>query len=93
MDIIARRDSIAANGMTAVCRQILAFTTVRTLIGGMQIYYPDSLPALDVIPRLAKKDIVVGGGLHKDCKGSSSLSKGIIRNTNMPYEMQTDTSV
>lgn len=37
--------------------------------GMTALYFPDGLVASDLLPRLAKRDIVVAGGLHKDYKG------------------------
>ncbi|OJT02875.1 Alanine--glyoxylate aminotransferase 1 [Trametes pubescens] len=36
--------------------------------GMTALYFPDGLVASDLLPRLAKRDIVVAGGLHKDYK-------------------------
>lgn len=44
--------------------------------GMTALYFPDGLVASDLLPRLAKRDIVVAGGLHKDYKGACSRSHG-----------------
>ncbi|KAI0924767.1 hypothetical protein AcV7_007280 [Taiwanofungus camphoratus] len=36
--------------------------------GMTAVYFPEGLKAPDIIPRLAKRDVVVAGGLHKDTK-------------------------
>ncbi|KAI0629160.1 PLP-dependent transferase [Trametes polyzona] len=36
--------------------------------GMTALYFPDGLVASDILPRLAKRDVVVAGGLHKDYK-------------------------
>ncbi|KAF8998567.1 PLP-dependent transferase [Cyathus striatus] len=36
--------------------------------GMTAVYFPDGIGAADLLPRLAKKDVVVAGGLHKDIK-------------------------
>ena len=38
----------------------------------MQIYLPSELGVADVVPRMAKKGIVITGGIHKDYKGQLS---------------------
>lgn len=35
-----------------------------------QLYYPEGVTASDLLPRLAKKGVVVAGGLHRDIKGA-----------------------
>lgn len=35
-----------------------------------QLYYPEGVTASDLIPRLAKRGVVVAGGVHKDIKGA-----------------------
>lgn len=35
-----------------------------------QIYFPDGVSAVDVLPRFATKGVVVAGGLHASIKGS-----------------------
>lgn len=37
--------------------------------GMTALYFPEGIVASDILPRLAKRDIVVAGGLHKDYKG------------------------
>ena len=34
-----------------------------------QLYYPEGVTASDLLPRLAKRGVVVAGGVHKDIKG------------------------
>lgn len=40
----------------------------------MQVYFPKEMTAADLLPRLAGKNVVVAGGLHKAIKGQSSLT-------------------
>jgi hypothetical protein len=35
-----------------------------------QLYYPEGVTASDLLPRLAKRGVVVAGGVHKDIKGA-----------------------
>jgi alanine-glyoxylate transaminase / serine-glyoxylate transaminase / serine-pyruvate transaminase len=37
--------------------------------GMTALYYPPGVTAADLLPRLAKKGVVVAGGLHVDIKG------------------------
>jgi alanine-glyoxylate transaminase/serine-glyoxylate transaminase/serine-pyruvate transaminase len=34
-----------------------------------QLYYPEGLAASDIIPRFAKRNVIVAGGLHTEIKG------------------------
>ena len=58
----------AANGMTAV--SLFSFINwFGALIWLFQLYFPEGITASDIIPPLAKRGIVVAGGLHAAIKG------------------------
>lgn len=54
----------------------LAVDAAHAANGMTALYFPDGLVASDLLPRLAKRDIVVAGGLHKDYKGACCRSPG-----------------
>lgn len=45
----------------------------------MQVYFPKEMTAADLLPRLAGKNVVVAGGLHKAIKGQSLTWSKIIK--------------
>lgn len=47
-----------------------------------QLYYPEGVTASDLLPRLAKRGVVVAGGLHKDIKGALSVFSQLRNLTN-----------